>query len=265
MDDGRSGLPDDVARLLAAERDDVEAVPERVRVRVGQRIAATLGAGAVSGLGGARGGEAAGQGAHGLGATGSAPAIGLSLGAKALVVIALATATGAVLGAAQVGWGAGRLALDGTGAAVTGARAVVAPPSVAPPSVAPPSVAPPSVASAAPSTAAPARSTPSPGSTTPTRSSRIESGSSLAAEQALLDDAQRALSTGAAARALAALDRHAARWPKGLLAEEREALAIRALDADGQRAAARRRAAAFHAAWPASLFRTAVDDALKRP
>ena len=42
-------------------------------------------------------------------------------------------------------------------------------------------------------------------------------------------------------------------------------MAIRALVATGNRTAAQRRATSFTAAWPKSLFRGAVDDALKTP
>jgi len=250
----QESMPDDVAALLAAERDDGEAMPERARARVGRKIAATIASGAASGLGGAGVGEAAGQGAvaGSLGSTGSTPALGggALFGAKTFVAVALAAATGGLLGAARSEWAPVRLTLD-EASALAGARASAPPPRPTP-AIAPPAAPPP--AATAPTT----RSAPTP-------RTRSDARSSLAAEQVLLDDAQHALAAGAAPRALAALDRHAARYPKGLLAEEREAMAIRALVAAGDRAAARRRAAAFTAAWPASLFRGAVDAALSSP
>jgi ATP-dependent helicase YprA (DUF1998 family) len=95
----------------------------------------------------------------------------------------------------------------------------------------------------------------------PGKASRANQPATLAAEQALLDEAQRALA-GDAPAAIAILERHAARFPRGLLAEEREAMTVRALVATGRRDEARRRAAAFVATWPSSLFRGSVEAAL---
>lgn len=89
--------------------------------------------------------------------------------------------------------------------------------------------------------------------------------SELARERALLDQARRSAAQGDAAAALEVAERHRARFPSGRLAEEREALAIRALVASGRSEEARERAQAFRAAYPNSLFGGVVDPAATRP
>jgi hypothetical protein len=56
-----------------------------------------------------------------------------------------------------------------------------------------------------------------------------------------------------------AIDEHQRRFASGALVEEREALAVRALLAGGRRAEAERRAAAFRARFPKSLFSATLD------
>jgi hypothetical protein len=58
---------------------------------------------------------------------------------------------------------------------------------------------------------------------------------------------------------MAAIDEHQRRFPSGSLAEEREALAVRAQLASGKRAEAERRAAAFGKRYPNSLFSKMLD------
>jgi hypothetical protein len=58
------------------------------------------------------------------------------------------------------------------------------------------------------------------------------------------------------------LDEHAKRYPHGVLAEEREALAIQALARSGRFIDAQERAAQFRKAFPTSLMMPAVEDAL---
>jgi hypothetical protein len=81
----------------------------------------------------------------------------------------------------------------------------------------------------------------------------------LAAERGLLDRAQRALGAGDVAGAQRAIDTHARRFPAGILAEEREALAIKTLVARGRREEARKKTAAFRARFRDSLFQPSVD------
>ena len=74
----------------------------------------------------------------------------------------------------------------------------------------------------------------------------------LAAESALLTEARAYLRAGDPAAARAALDRLASKFPHGVLVQEREVLAIELLSAQGDLAAARRRARAFVSAYPTS-------------
>ncbi len=91
----------------------------------------------------------------------------------------------------------------------------------------------------------------------------LDSGAALAAESALLDIARTALARGEPDHALAAVGRHASQFPHGLLAEEREALAVKALAQSGRAADAHARANRFRARYPESLFSTAIDSSLK--
>jgi hypothetical protein len=85
----------------------------------------------------------------------------------------------------------------------------------------------------------------------------------LAAERSLLDEARKALGAGDYAAALRATDLHAARFPAGLLLEEREALAIKTLAAAGRRPEAESLAKKFRQRFPKSLFGPTVDEALE--
>jgi len=88
------------------------------------------------------------------------------------------------------------------------------------------------------------------------------SGDTLAAERALIDVARRAVGAGDGAAAMAAVSRHERTFPWGLLREEREALAIRALVLLGRVGEARARVAEFRARYPGSLMAPAVDRAV---
>jgi len=92
---------------------------------------------------------------------------------------------------------------------------------------------------------------------------RDDTGERLAAESAVLDVARTALAAGDGERALEAVDRHAASFPRGLLIEEREALGIRALVAVGRVEEAKARTARFRTRYPESLFLPAVESSLK--
>ena len=96
-----------------------------------------------------------------------------------------------------------------------------------------------------------------------TRSLQPGGARNLAAERALLDRVQRALRAGDVAGAQRALDAHARRFPTGILAEEREALAIKTLVAAGRRREAQKRAAMFRERFPDGLFRSSVDEAVE--
>ncbi len=82
-------------------------------------------------------------------------------------------------------------------------------------------------------------------------------------EMELLDAAQRALATRPA-EALAKCDELARTYPRGMMVEERERIAIEALVSLGRRAEAERRAAAFHKAFPRSSYGPRLDALLKK-
>jgi hypothetical protein len=211
--------------------------------------------------------------AHAATATGaSAPAAGVATSAGAAKAGALA---GAGLTAKAAPWIVlAFVAGGGAGAAVHSAATPRPAPVIAPSSAYVPPVpttaqtslpvmVPSSVPSAEPSAAPSARPTTTaitrPGANTP--SSDVD----LAAERALIDRARMALARRQSGPALAALDEHTSRFPRGRLAEEREALAIQALAQAGRGAEAQRRADAFRRAYPKSVFLPAVDLASGAP
>jgi hypothetical protein len=85
----------------------------------------------------------------------------------------------------------------------------------------------------------------------------------LAAERKLLEAARTALAHGQSAAALEQLERHAASFPDGQLAEEREALGVQALVATKRFDEARARSARFERAYPGSILLPAVKAALE--
>jgi hypothetical protein len=87
---------------------------------------------------------------------------------------------------------------------------------------------------------------------------------SLAEQQALLDEARASLGKGENAAVLATLQQHAGQYPRSVLQEEREALAIKALVGAGQLAEARRRGALFQRRYPNSLLLPSVRAALEQ-
>jgi hypothetical protein len=104
-----------------------------------------------------------------------------------------------------------------------------------------------STVAAAPSTpAAPVAPPPKPVASGPV--------STTATEVVALDETRQALTEGAPARALSILDRYAARFPRGAMAQEAAVLRIEALVRAGDVASARRAAASFCAAHPDSPY-----------
>jgi hypothetical protein len=77
---------------------------------------------------------------------------------------------------------------------------------------------------------------------------------SYAAELRLLQRAHAAYGTGNFARALVILSEHNGRFPRGRLAEERDALRVRSLVGAGRTAEARRAVAAFGSRFPRSVL-----------
>lgn len=85
----------------------------------------------------------------------------------------------------------------------------------------------------------------------------------LEKENALITRAQSALARREAKLAIGALEAHAARFDKGQLSEEREALWVQALAMAGESEAARARAERFKKRYPRSMLMPAVDAALR--
>lgn len=234
------GAPPDVRAVLDASKDH-EPGPDALAA-LEARLAAVLPAGAL-GVGAAAGGKAGAAGAAGASA---------GVGAKAMVVAAV-IATGALGGGAWLASGGAGEPPSGLPRAVPSVMS--APPSPPPPvSVAPePPAVPPPSPSQAPAPAQPS----APRAPVPVASSPPES--------ALLADAQRALVGGEPARALALVDAHARAYPGGSLVQEREMLAIQALVAQGRRADAAARAAAFRRAYPGSTHLARLDALVPPP
>ncbi|HEY5372679.1 MAG TPA: hypothetical protein VIK01_03295 [Polyangiaceae bacterium] len=90
-------------------------------------------------------------------------------------------------------------------------------------------------------------------------------GSQLAQERALLDLARSNAAHGEAALALEQVEQHRKQFPQGRLAEEREALGIRALLSLGRKQEAQDRAQAFRVAYPNSFLLPVIDSALSTP
>jgi len=120
-----------------------------------------------------------------------------------------------------------------------GASAVISPPS----SVVTAASAPPKIASAS--------------------ASSLHSPNGMNAERAMLDEARTAFTKGDAAGCLRTLDLHRDRFPAGVLVEEREALAIRALSSLSRHAEASARADRFRANYPTSVMLPAVEAAVE--
>jgi hypothetical protein len=99
------------------------------------------------------------------------------------------------------------------------------------------------------------------------RAHRARAGSpeALALERQLLDVARGALERGEAAAALAATARHERLFPGGVLVQEREAMAIRALAMLGRLPEARARAARFRERFPDSVLWPAIASSIGSP
>jgi hypothetical protein len=196
------------------------------------------------------------------GAAGSAPPNAGGTGIAAAVAKASATKLAIAIAATAVVFGAG--------AAVVHRRAASA--EVAVPSV---SVGPVMSESPAPEpqstltvptvvVASPSRGTPS-ASAGSKVSAEGAASHGLAAESALLTRARAELVGGDPRAAESTLARMQAEFPRGVLSQEREVVAIEALAADGKSDAAARRARAFIAAHPESPHSTQLGRFLEGP
>ena len=95
-----------------------------------------------------------------------------------------------------------------------------------------------------------------------TTAGESSSHGTLTREREMLDVARAALSSGRASDAITTIQRHAQKWPRGYLGEEREVLWIQALVASGRREEAVAKASLFRTTYPTSILQPAVDAAL---
>lgn len=185
--------------------------------------------------------------------TGAAPAVTSGLKAKVLTGVAMAVLAGGSFQAGRV--------FEREQAPVRSEEPMAMRPSPAPEPArveAAPTPPPPPAPTEAPveaaaprANAAPAPRVPrakTPESPAPTSEARAP----MDEELALLESAYHSLQSGDAAGALAEAEKHAARFPTGALAQEREVLAIDALVRMGRRDEAGARAEAFRARYPTS-------------
>lgn len=91
-----------------------------------------------------------------------------------------------------------------------------------------------------------------------------KAGDEELSESALLQLAHDAIPTNPR-RALALTGEHARRFPTGVLAQEREVIAVEALVRIGRRDEARARAATFLATYPSSAYRSRASEAIDGP
>ncbi|WP_437955460.1 sigma-70 family RNA polymerase sigma factor [Sorangium sp. So ce119] len=116
----------------------------------------------------------------------------------------------------------------------------------------------PASAASAPASSVSAAAAPAPSAATGARAAVPP----LDADLALIQRAIAALGAGRAAEALDAPDRHARSYPRSPRAQQRETLAIQALEQNGRRAEAAARAARFRTSFPGSAYLSAIEDAL---
>jgi hypothetical protein len=178
-------------------------------------------------------------------ASSSTAAAASKAGIGTMATWALSTKVVAVVAAGGLALGGGYMAMRGASESspAVAPRTVVAPVTHTAP-VAPPQ-APKQAESVAPPEEAPAEDAPS-------RKLEPHRLDALKAESALLTEARAELRSGDAAAAQASLDRLQAQFPKGMLTQEREVLAIEVLSARGNVEGAKRRAKAFVARYPKS-------------
>ena len=227
-------LPEEWADLGRADASEL-APPPGAKERVQRRVAVTLGLGAGFVAATVGGSTAAAAGVGGAGAAGSAGAAGGGTGAAAAgiagsLLVKKALVMGVVGGSGRRTAAARlleRAQPDPDRHPVAGARAVAP---VAPRRGAPPAEA------------------------RWTRSARSVTQ---------LDRARQDISRGLLVEAGALLDRHAAEFPSGQLAEEREALVIRLLVREGREHEARSRAERFRKLHPRSIQLPGIDEALR--
>ncbi len=189
------------------------------------------------------------------GVSASSGTVSASAGPLGVRAFAVKLVVAAIVPAALVGSAYGYHATHRAGAeAPTASATVVAP--IAAPSAAPPTDDSPS------QTAAEGTRAPAPNASRAASSSRT---GRLEAEASVLAKARRELRNGNPRAAQATLSQLQSSLPKGVLGQEREALAIEVLAANGDTASAKRRAAAFIAAHPTSPYSAKVKRVAEAP
>ncbi len=237
MSDEPPVLDPAVLAVLESARPLTEA-PVAVKARLMSSLELRIG-GLPSGGGGDGGAAPGGAGAAGAGWVASHP----------LIVLGAVFAIGGVAGALvrEATLPPPRVVyVDRVVSAPSAVSPVVATPKAAPAAVSVDSL--PSARAAAPLLAASAPSSAS------APAAPTDSGEHLRAESALLDTARSAVAQGEGERALAAVARHEATFPNGLLREEREALAVKALILAGRGDQAVARGARFRERYPTSVL-----------
>lgn len=249
-------LDAELEELLRAERGRPPP-GEDVQARVLSRVSATVGGG-----GGGGGGDHPTPQSPTSTTPPPAPTGGLALGAGARVLssklLVLGLGATAITGLAALGISATRGDSSPTTSSSSIGSSSTAPSTA---SAGPPVEPLPSVASARVETASSA----TPGAhVAPRPSHELDTSreATLAAERALLDDAQRALGGRRLAQTFALLTRHAQEFPRGRLSEEREGLWIRALISGGRTDEARSRAARFRRLYPWSMLIPSLESTL---
>ena len=240
---GANGPNTELRSLLEAS-DAHEPTPADL-ASLGKRLAAALPPGTLPGAGGA----------PPPAAPPTAPVPGgllASAGSKLLVAVAI---TGAIAGGVWVG--------RSDPSQITRPSSTDLAPSVTVSS--PASVVPPSSSASATLTSEPSASATTAVVRPSTASARPEPVAPSEPEATILARAHDELLRGAPEKALATTNEHARGYPKGMLAQEREVIAIEALVRLGRRDEARRRADSFHRAYPGSSHVDRVERLVEGP
>lgn len=255
------------ATLLEAERARSEALPQDMADRVLGRLATSIATLPDDG-GGSCGGGAADPGAS----PPPAPTAATSASSASIVTARALAAYVVAAFAGGIGVGAlGHAALAtretvptvvAAAPASTEARASAEWPVLdATPVADLPSASPEGAPAATPSSARPAAA-PRASTPAPARSDETTKDRGLSRERTLVDQARTAITRGAHADALAALESHAREFPAGRLTEEREALMVVTLANLGRKAEARALARRFRERHPEGLFMPVVEQAV---
>ncbi len=253
-------LPPPLAPELRLLIEDEKARPEPAsdaQARLFSRLSASIGELPPGNGDGGEGGEGGAGGAIGAAAAG--------VRGKTTFLARLLTHPVALAGSTFALGGVLGVALD---------RALAVPPKIVEPQivyvdrVVPAHTGAPSISMPSESSTAPSAGVPKPLAArvelrSPDAGAAAERDVQLAGERALLEIAKTALGRGDYSAALETLDRHAKKYPRAQLAEEREALAIQSMVGLGRVGEARVRGERFKKAFPGSMLLPVVESALR--